>query len=474
MAMRITPIILSGGNGSRLWPQSRALYPKQFLALVNEKTMLQNTLERVSDSSLYSAPVVVANEEHRFIVAEQSRDAGVELNNIILEPVARNTAPAVAVAALDALETMGAEEDALLLVLAADHVIENLRAFENAVLLAKQSALESKLVTFGIIPDQPETGYGYIKAKGKSGVQLVEKFVEKPDKITAEGYVASGDYYWNSGMFLFSARQYLNELQALQPVMHKSCVNAYQSAVKDRDFIRLDKGSFDECPDNSIDYAVMEKTSSAVVVPMDAGWCDVGSWSALWMLGKKDENNNTIQGDVILNDVKNCYIHSEKSLIAVVGVQDLVITESDDALLIAHKDCVQDVKKVVERLKESNRPETQMHRKVYRPWGFYDSVDTGQRFQVKRITVNAGEKLSVQKHHHRAEHWVVVSGTAKVTLGNKELLVTENQSTYIPVGEVHALENPGKIPLQLIEVQTGSYLGEDDIVRFDDLYGRTQ
>ncbi|MCW7552189.1 mannose-1-phosphate guanylyltransferase/mannose-6-phosphate isomerase [Endozoicomonas gorgoniicola] len=472
--MKITPIILSGGNGSRLWPQSRALYPKQFLALVNDKTMLQNTLERVGNSDIYSDPVVVSNEEHRFIVAEQSRDTGVVLETIILEPVARNTAPAVAIAALNALEAKGVEEDALLLVLAADHVIENLRTFEKAVDLAKQSALEGKLVTFGIVPDQPETGYGYIKAKEKGGVQPVERFVEKPDKTTAQDYVASGDYYWNSGMFLFSARQYLNELQTLEPAMYQACVNAYQLSVKDRDFIRLDKAAFEECPDNSIDYAVMEKTRNAVVVPMAAGWCDVGSWSALWMLEEKDDANNAIQGDVILNNVQNCYVRSEKKLIAAVGVQDLVITESDDALLIVHKEAVQDVKKVVEQLKKENRPEALMHRKVYRPWGYYDSIDSEGRFQVKRITVNAGEKLSVQKHHHRAEHWVVVSGTAKVTLGDKELLVTENQSTYIPIGEVHALENPGKIPLQLIEVQTGSYLGEDDIVRFDDLYGRAK
>ncbi|AMO56838.1 mannose-1-phosphate guanyltransferase [Endozoicomonas montiporae] len=472
--MKITPIILSGGNGSRLWPQSRAFYPKQFLSLFGDKTMLQNTLERVCESEIYSPPVVVANEEHRFIVAEQSRDAGICLDSIILEPLARNTAPAVAVAALNALDSLDVEEDALLLVLAADHVIINANAFKQAVLLAKESALEGKLVTFGVVPEHAETGYGYIKSKGNSGVQPVEKFVEKPDKITAENYVASGDYYWNSGMFLFSARQYLSELNILEPSIHESCVSAYQAGVKDRDFIRLSEEALEQCPDNSIDYAVMEKTNSAVVVPMDAGWCDVGSWSALWLLGQKDDNNNTVQGDVILDNVENCYVHSEKSLIAAIGVENLVITESDDALLIAHKDCVQDVKKVVKTLKENNRAEALVHRKVYRPWGFYDSVDSGERFQVKRITVNAGEKLSVQKHHHRAEHWVVVSGTAKVTLGDKELLITENQSTYIPVGEVHALENPGKIPLQLIEVQTGSYLGEDDIVRLNDLYGRAE
>lgn len=473
-AMKITPIILSGGNGSRLWPQSRALYPKQFLALVNDKTMLQNTLQRVTCSDTYSDPIIVANEEHRFIVAEQCRDVNISPGSIILEPVARNTAPAVAVAALNALEQIGDEEDALILVLAADHVIENQKAFQDAVQLASQEAVESSLVTFGIIPDQAETGYGYIKAEGNSGIQRVEKFVEKPDKATAEHYVASGEYYWNSGMFLFSARGYLNELQSLQPAMYEACVTACRSSIKDKDFIRLDKAAFAECPDNSIDYAVMEKTVNAVVVPMAAGWCDVGSWSALWMLGEKDDANNTVQGDVILNNVQNCYVRSEKSLVAAVGVQDLVITESDDALLIVHKDSVQDVKKVVEQLRKSNRPEALMHRKVYRPWGYYDSIDSEGRFQVKRITVNAGEKLSVQKHHHRAEHWVVVSGTAKVTLGEKEMLVTENQSTYIPIGEVHALENPGKIPLQLIEVQTGSYLGEDDIVRFDDLYGRAE
>ena len=470
--MKITPVILSGGNGSRLWPQSRALYPKQFLALVNDKTMLQNTLQRVSCSATYSKPVIVANEDHRFIAAEQSRDIGIELGGIILEPVARNTAPAIAVAALNVLEKLTDQEDALILVLAADHIIENQRAFQDAVQLAKQEALEGSLVTFGIVPDQPETGYGYIKAAGKSGVQAVEQFVEKPDKETAGRYVASGDYYWNSGMFLFSARQYLAELQTLQPEIYKTCANAYRLAVKDRDFIRLDKDAFSQSPEDSVDYAVMEKTNKAEVVPMEAGWCDVGSWSALWEVAGKDEYNNAVQGDVVLKNANNCYIRSEKSLIAVIGVDDLMITESDDALLVVHKNAVQDVKKVVAELKTKNRTEVLSHRKVYRPWGWYDSVDTGQRFQVKRISVNPGEKLSVQKHHHRAEHWIVVSGTAKVTLGDKELLVTENQSTYIPIGEIHALENPGKIPLQLIEVQTGSYLGEDDIVRFDDLYGR--
>lgn len=470
--MKITPVIMSGGSGSRLWPQSRALYPKQFLPLVNEYTMLQNTLERVSDRQVYDAAVVVANEEHRFIVAEQARQVSAGLSSIILEPAGRNTAPAVAVAALHALKEKEEQEDAFLLVLAADHVIRDLKAFADAVRVAQQGAESGKLVTFGIVPDHPETGYGYIKASGAEAFRPVEQFVEKPDADTASQYVTSGEYFWNSGMFLFSAKRYLEELKAFQPEMLECCTQAYKNAKADMDFIRLEPTAFEKCPEDSIDYAIMEKTLDAVMVPLSAGWSDVGSWSALWEIAEKDNNSNVLVGDVITRDTHNCYIRSEKKLIAVIGIDNLIISESDDAILVASKERAQDVKHIVNQLKAENRQEANLHRKIYRPWGCYDSIDNGERFQVKRITVNPGEKLSVQMHHHRAEHWIVVNGTAKVTLGDKEILVTENQSTYIPVGEVHALENPGKLPLHLIEVQTGSYLGEDDIVRLTDRYGR--
>ena len=458
---------MSGGTGSRLWPQSRALYPKQFLPLVNENSMLQNTLQRLEGIKEINAPLIIANEEHRFIVAEQTRQQGVQCQSIILEPVGRNTAPAVAVAAFEALKT---DKDTLLLVLAADHVIEDIEAFHKAVSKAKQSAEKGKLVTFGIVPTQPETGYGYIKAESHGG--KVEQFVEKPDFETAKEYIASGRYYWNSGMFLFSARRYIEELQAFQPEIYKACKAATEHSQVDMDFVRLNKEQFTACPDDSIDYAIMEKTADAVMVPLDAGWSDVGSWSALWELGEKDDQGNAITGDVFTHNTHNCYIRAEKKLIATIGVEDLVISESDDAILVAHRDNVQDVKKIVEHLKAKDRIEAKLHRKVYRPWGYYDSIDNAPRFKVKHITVNPGEKLSVQMHHHRAEHWIVVKGTAQITLGEKESLVTENQSTYIPIGEIHALENPGRIPLHLIEVQTGSYLGEDDIVRLKDRYGR--
>ncbi|MGY0215751.1 mannose-1-phosphate guanylyltransferase/mannose-6-phosphate isomerase [Endozoicomonadaceae bacterium StTr2] len=467
-AMKITPVIMSGGTGSRLWPQSRAQYPKQYLHLVNESSMLQNTLLRLKGIKESNLPLVIANEEHRFIAAEQTRQQGMQCQAIILEPVGRNTAPAVAVAAFEALKS---NEDVLLLVLAADHTIENINAFHNAVEKAKKNAEQGKLVTFGIVASHPETGYGYIKANKKGG--LVEQFVEKPNYETAKEYIASGDYFWNSGMFMFSAKRYLEELKVFQPEIYAASKASIDNSSIDMDFVRLNKKQFASCPNISIDYAIMEKTADAIMVPLDAGWSDVGSWSSLWDLGEKDEKGNAIIGDVITTNSNNCYIRAEQKLIATIGVDNLVITESDDAILVAHKESVQDVKKIVEELKSKDRKEAKLHRKVYRPWGCYDSIDNGKRFQVKRITVNPGQKLSVQMHHHRAEHWIVVSGTAKVTLGSKELLITENQSTYIPIGEIHALENPGKIPLHLIEVQTGSYLGEDDIIRFNDRYGRS-
>ena len=464
--MKITPVIMSGGTGSRLWPQSRALYPKQFLPLVNNKTMLQNTLERVLDRESYNNAIVVANEEHRFIVAEQSRQIAASLNAIILEPVGRNTAPAVAVAAFHATHSLANEEDTLLLVLAADHVIADLGAFQSAVQLARTGAQANKLVTFGIVPTHPETGYGYIKTSRMQVLQPVEQFVEKPDQATAEQYLAAGDYFWNSGMFLFSARRYLDELNKFQPEIYRCCQQAYQQATRDMDFIRLDSALFSQCPDDSIDYAIMEKTQDAVMVPLAANWSDVGSWSALWEIVDKDKDDNALIGDVLIHNVSNCYIRSEKKLIAGIGLENLVITESDDAILIAHKDRSQDVKEIVGQLKAQRRAEAKRHRKVYRPWGYHDVIDGGERFLVKRITVNPGETITKQMHHHRAEHWIVVQGTAKVTQGDKTFLLTENQSTYIPIGEVHALENPGLLPLHLIEVHTGSYLGEDDITRF--------
>ncbi|WP_422410486.1 MULTISPECIES: mannose-1-phosphate guanylyltransferase/mannose-6-phosphate isomerase [unclassified Endozoicomonas] len=476
--MNLIPIIMSGGSGSRLWPQSRSLYPKQFLPLLNQQTMLQNTLTRLDGLPSFGAPMVIANEEHRFLVAEQFRQVGHKPSTIILEPVGRNTAPAVALAALKAQSLQpAAENEPLLLVLAADHVIQDVQAFHQAILAAMPAAQNDKLVTFGIVPTQAETGYGYIKASealSGNSEQLapVERFVEKPDLETAQEYIDCGNYYWNSGMFLFKASRYLEELGKFRSDILTACKQAMELQKTDLDFVRVDEASFIACPDESIDYAVMEKNTDAVIVPLNAGWSDVGSWSSLADIAEKDSFGNSTLGDVLLEDSRNTYVRSEKKLIATLGVEDLVITESDDAILVAHKSHVQDVKKIVNRLKAENRPEARLHRKVYRPWGAYDSIDMGERFQVKRITVKPGSQLSLQMHHHRAEHWIVVKGTARITNGDQELLLTENQSIYIPIGVVHRLENPGKFDLELIEVQSGSYLGEDDIVRFEDTYGR--
>ncbi len=455
----ILPVILSGGSGTRLWPLSREAYPKQFLPLAGEKTMLQATWERVAALAA-QAPIVVANEAHRFVVAEQLLQVGVAPQAILLEPVGRNTAPAIAVAALEATAT---GDDPLLLVLASDHVITDPAAFHTAVLAAAPAAAAGKLVTFGIVPTGPETGYGYIKAAAGDGVRAVERFVEKPDLATAEGYVASGDYFCNSGMFLPRER--------LAPAMAEGCRSAFAGAVRDADFTRLDSAAFAAVPSDSIDYAVMEKTADAVVIGLDAGWSDVGSWSALRDVSVRDANGNASRGDVIAIDCHNSYAYGEH-LIAMVGLDNVIVVETEDAVLVAHADKVQQVKEVVARLKAEGRPEATWHRKVYRPWGAYDSIDQGERFQVKRITVKPGGTLSLQMHHHRAEHWIVVSGTAEVTRGEEVILLAENQSTYIPLGVTHRLRNPGKLPLELIEVQSGSYLGEDDIVRFEDTYGR--
>jgi mannose-1-phosphate guanylyltransferase len=469
------PVILAGGSGSRLWPKSRAALPKQFLNLTSDLTMLQDTIHRL-DGTKADKPIVICNDAHRFLVAEQLRQQDVDHGGILLEPVGRNTAPAIALAALHA-SLKG--DDPTLLILAADHLINDAPAFHQAIKHAEVLAEQGKLVTFGIVPDSAHTGYGYIQ--GGQQVAAVEvgfdvaSFVEKPDLATAQTYVDSGEYYWNSGMFMFKASRYLQELEKYNPQMLEICRKAIATEAKDLEFVRVDADIFAGCPDDSIDYAVMEKTDSACVVPLDAGWSDVGSWSSLWETAKeKDQNGNVVIGDAILEGVNNSYVNAEQRLISVVGLDDVVVVETKDAVLVANKDKVQDIKKVVNQLKADKRPEFEFHREVFRPWGSYDSIDNGERFQVKRITVKPGEKLSVQMHHHRAEHWIVVAGTAKVTNGDETLLLSENQSTYIPVGVIHALENPGKIPLELIEVQSGTYLGEDDIVRFSDRYGRVE
>ncbi|GGY76373.1 mannose-1-phosphate guanylyltransferase/mannose-6-phosphate isomerase [Marinobacter zhanjiangensis] len=465
----IYPVVMAGGNGTRLWPMSRELYPKQFLDLVGEQTLVQETLLRLRGLEV-AAPVLICNEAHRFLAAEQLRQIDLLDHNIILEPAGRNTAPAIALAAQAALAS---NKDAMLLILAADHAIANDASFREAVASAKPLAEAGELVTFGIVPTHAETGYGYIlRGEIKGPGFRVEQFVEKPDADTAQAYVTSGDYYWNSGMFLFRADRYLEELQAHRPDTYEACLAAMDGTKRDLDFIRVNEQPFLQCPSESVDYAVMERTLRAMVVPLDAGWSDVGSWSAIWELGQKDTQGNVTEGDVISHNSEGSYVLAENALVGTVGVKDLVIVQTKDAVLVADKHQVQDVKKLVDQLKASGRAEHKLHREVYRPWGKYDSVDNGHRYQVKRITVKPGEKLSVQMHHHRAEHWIVVSGTASVTIDSNTQLLTENQSIYIPVGSVHALENPGRIPLELIEVQSGTYLGEDDIVRYEDRYGR--
>jgi len=467
----IVPVILSGGSGTRLWPLSRELYPKQLLPLVGKGTMLQETLARVDGVDAIGAPIVVCNESHRFLVAEQLRDKS-KGASILLEPVGRNTAPAVAIAAL-AAQAAHKDSSPVLLVLPADHVIRDPQAFRAAVAVGRKAAEDGKLVTFGVVARTPETGYGYIRrAEGSGTVFPVEQFVEKPDLATAKSYVASGKYYWNSGMFMFKAGVFLDELRVLAPAMYDACVLAMHAAKRDLDFMRLPAKEFAAIPSDSIDYAVMEKTKHAVVVPLDAGWSDVGSWSALHEAIPGDANGNVQSGDVLTADTHGCYLQSTSRLVATVGLVDHVVVETKDAVLVAPKDRVQDVKLLVNELKKQNRYETSLHREVFRPWGSYDSVDSGDRFQVKRLMVKPGASMSLQLHHHRAEHWIVVTGTARITRGEETFLLEENQSTYIPVGAKHRIENPGKIPLQIIEVQSGSYLGEDDIVRFEDRYGR--
>ena len=474
----IIPVILSGGTGSRLWPLSRELYPKQLLPLVGIHTMLQDTALRCTSIRNVTKPIIVCNEEHRFMVAEQLRAINNKPDSILLEPFGRNTAPAVALAAFQALGNSDKNGNPLLLVLPADHVIQDTDLFCSAVEQACIAAGQNRLVTFGIPPNAPETGYGYIKqgaplAQFGKDVCEVSQFVEKPDRKTAEQYLESGNYFWNSGIFLLSAQHYLNELQRLAPEIHTACLAAYTNAMHDEDFIRIAKKEFAACPSDSIDYAVMEKSADIVVVPLAASWNDVGAWSALWEIGNADASGNVQQGDVLSHGTTNCYIRAGKRLVTAVGVDNLIIVETPDAILVANKDKAQDVKQIVDRLNEQKRPETIAHTRVARPWGAYQSIDAAERFQVKRITVKPGASLSLQMHHHRAEHWIVVSGTARVVKGDTEVILTENQSTYIPLGVTHRLENPGVIPLELIEVQSGSYLGEDDIVRFEDVYGRS-
>jgi len=493
----IVPVILSGGAGTRLWPLSRELYPKQLLPLVGEHTMLQETLLRLEGLPDMGAPLVVCNEAHRFLAAEQLRAIGQHPAAIILEPVGRNTAPAVALAALQATADGG---DPLLLVLPADHVIRDAAALRRAIAAGAGPAVQGALLTFGIVPTAPETGYGYIRAgeplKGNSAesnltvnpserhsalstqdsaleVYSVAEFVEKPNLATAERYVQSGDYYWNSGMFLFRASVFLAELERYAPLMLAACRQAWAGRVADLDFTRLEAAAFAACPADSIDYAVMEKTARAAVIPLSAGWSDVGSWSALWEVGEGCEAGNVCHGDVINIGAQNSYLYAGSRLLAAIGISDLVVVETSDAVLVASKDRVQEVKQVVERLKAMGRNEHLLHRRVNRPWGAYEGLDAGDGFLVKRITVNPGASLSLQRHRHRAEHWVVVRGTARIVCGEDILTRTANQSVYIPIGAVHRLENPGEAPLEIIEVQTGDYLGEDDIERLEDNYGRS-
>jgi mannose-1-phosphate guanylyltransferase / mannose-6-phosphate isomerase len=466
----LVPVILSGGAGTRLWPLSRELYPKQLLPLVGRHTMLQATVQRLQGLSA-TAPIVVCNEAHRFLVAEQLRSIECSARAIVLEPVGRNTAPAIALAAHAALAAD--EGDSFLLVLPADHVIADVSAFQSAVQTAAAVAREGQLATFGVVPSSAETGYGYIR-RGElaGGAYRIAEFVEKPDATRAAQFVASGEYYWNSGMFLFRARRFLEELERFAPDIASVCRTSFASATRDLDFTRIDTAAFSACRSESIDYAVMEKTADAVVVPLDAGWSDVGSWASLHAACERDADGNTVCGDVITEDTHGSYIYSESRLVATVGLTDHVVVETKDAVLVVPKSRVQDVRKVVGRLKADGRYEHSLHREVFRPWGSYDSIDNGERFQVKRLVVRPGGVMSLQLHHHRAEHWVVVSGTARITRAEETFLLEENQSTYIPIGVRHRIENPGRIALHIIEVQSGSYLGEDDIVRIEDRYGR--
>lgn len=472
----LQPVILSGGSGTRLWPLSRRAFPKQFLALVDEATLLQSTaarLDSLADDTDVAAPIIVCNEAHRFLVAEQLRASGHAAADILLEPTGRNTAPALTLAALDCLD-----DDPVMIVMPADHVVRDGNAFASAVSAGLEHAVAGKVVTFGIVPDSPHTGFGYIRAGAAVATQAyaLDRFVEKPDRATAEAYLAGGDYFWNSGIFLLRATRWMALIERFNPAMAAAVRGAYANGQRDLDFYRVDADGFAASPADSIDYAVMEPLSAeageCLVVPLDAGWSDIGAWSALWDVSPRDEQGNACHGDVMAFDAHDNLLHSQHRIVAAVGVKDLIVVETSDAVLVAHKDHTQDVKRITEHLDAEGRNESEFHRCVHRPWGTFEGVDQGGRFQVKRLSVKPGATLSLQMHHHRAEHWIVVSGTARVTCDDKQFLLAENESTYIPIGAQHRLENPGSIPLEIIEVQSGSYLGEDDIVRFQDQYNR--
>ena len=469
----IYPVVLSGGSGTRLWPMSRAALPKQLLPLSSNLSMLQETLKRLSGISGSGDPLVVCNQDHRFIVAEQLRQIDINKSLIVLEPVGRNTAPAAVVAAMQLIKE---DPEAVMLLLPADHIISDVGAFHLAIQQGLSAVRQGNLVCFGIVPHAPDTGYGYIQ-RGEFLVEeaayRVARFIEKPDAEKAQALLSAGGHYWNSGMFLFSCRQFLDEMEKFRPDILAACKAALAGSHRDLDFCRLDEKAFKDCPSDSIDYAVMERTDRAAVVPADIGWNDIGAWSALWDVGAKDQQGNVVRGDVYLDGVSNSLVRAESRMVAAIGLTNVVIVETADAVLVADKRSAQDVKKVVDYLKKNGRSEHEFHTRVFRPWGWYEGIDEGERFQVKRIAVKPGAALSLQMHHHRAEHWIVVKGTAKVTRGDQVFLVGENESTYIPLGTRHRLENPGKVDLEMIEVQSGSYLGEDDIVRFEDVYGRT-
>ena len=469
--MKIIPIILSGGSGKRLWPLSRKQYPKQFLPLVGDNTMLQETILRLSGLDNLADPIIICNADHRFLVAEQCKQIDIKNPTIILEPVGRNTAPAIAAAAFQSLKST---DDGILLVLSSDHIIQDVEAFHRAINIACKQAKDGKLATFGIVPTNANTGYGYIKLSKdhSNGAFKVEEFIEKPDLKTVESFLEQGNYLWNSGMFMFKATKLIEELTIHSPNIIKSVKDALKSAKKDLDFIRLDKKSFELSPSDSIDYALMEKSDNAVVIPLDAKWKDIGAWTALYDMGIKDKNGNVIKGDVITKSTTNSYINADHRMVLTIGLDNLIIVDTPDAIFIATKDKAQEVKSVVESLQANDRSESDTHRKVYRPWGWYDSIESGKSFQVKRLHIEPGAKLSLQMHHKRAEHWVVVSGTASVTNGDQILTLNKGESTYIPLGITHSLANKTRKLLEVIEVQSGSYLGEDDIVRFEDIYGR--
>ena len=471
--MHFYPVILTGGAGSRLWPVSREFYPKPLLPLFGDQTLLQDTAARLdSIGAVVGNPVFVCNEEHRFLVAEQVRALGKEPEAILLEPEGRNTAPALTIAALYLVDK---EPDAMMVVMPADHVIPDPEAFTAAVEQGGKLAVEGYLVTFSVVADKPETGYRYIHHNAEidsTGVFKVDRFVEKPDQGTAQDYVDSGDYYWNAGIFLLRADRWLEEVGNLQPDILKACQQAVAKGSRDVDFVRVEKDAFLSSPSDSIDYAVMEKTDRAAVVPLQTSWSDVGSWSSIWEVSKQDDEGNVARGDVLTHNTRNSLFMAENRFVAAVGLDDVIVVETADAVLVADKNTCQDVKAIVNKLKELGREEHRFHRRVYRPWGDYEGIDHGTRYQVKRLTVKPGAKLSLQMHHHRAEHWIVVSGAARVTRGEDVFMLSENESTYIPIGTNHRLENPGIIPLEIIEVQSGSYLGEDDIVRFEDVYNR--